>query len=133
MGIKFRFIILAAALAIGSMELQAFLVSPASAAAVKTVVVIMTDLPPRYLPETLKITVNTIVEWKNTGNSLHSVHTEANDAQNKNDVHLPPGASPSTPLSSRLARLGNTGSACLVIIPTFVSHMRETEWSGTST
>ncbi|MBV8453614.1 MAG: hypothetical protein JOZ29_15285 [Deltaproteobacteria bacterium] len=89
MGIKPGFVIFVATLAIGSI----FLPSPSSAAD-KAVVVVMTDLPPRFVPHTLKVAMNTIVEWKNTGNMLHGVSTVLNDAQNKKDVHLPPGAKP---------------------------------------
>jgi plastocyanin len=93
--INFRLVIsgFVAILLIGSVALQALFASPAAAAA-KTVVVTMTDTPPRYIPEDLKISVNTTVEWKNTTKGIHDVSTEASDAQNKNDVHLPSGAKP---------------------------------------
>jgi plastocyanin len=80
-------------LAFGFIGLQGLLSSPATAA-VKTVVVTMTDNPARYVPEDLKISVGTTVEWKNTAKSIHDVSTVAGDAQNKNDVHLPSGAKP---------------------------------------
>jgi plastocyanin len=89
MGIKPGFVIFVVALAMGSIFLPW-----SSSAAYTTVVVGMTDLPPRFVPHTLKIAMNTIVEWKNTGHSLHGVSTVLNDAQNKNHVHLPPGAKP---------------------------------------
>lgn len=91
--INFRFLILAAALAIGSLSLQVFDASWA-AAATKTVIVTMTDTPPKYVPENLRISVGTTVEWKNTAKSLHDVSTVVGDAQNKKDVHLPSGAKP---------------------------------------
>jgi plastocyanin len=60
----------------------------------KTVVVTMTDKPPAYVPPKLTVKVGTTVQWKNTGNSLHDVTTDASKAQNKNDVALPSGAKP---------------------------------------
>jgi plastocyanin len=88
-----RFVILLAALTIGSVGLEVFWPSPA-AAATKTVIVTMTDKPARYHPGDLKIPVGTTVDWKNTAKTLHDVNTVAADARNKNDVHLPPGAKP---------------------------------------
>jgi plastocyanin len=89
MGIQPGFVIFVTAFAIGPI----FLPSSASATA-RTVVVVMRDLPPGFVPRTLKIARNTTVERKNTGNELHGVSTVLNDAQIKNDVHLPPGAKP---------------------------------------
>ncbi len=66
----------------------------ACAAAGKTVVVTMTDEPPTYVPQKLKIKEGTTVTWKNTGKTLHDVTTEANMVQNKSDVELPKGAKP---------------------------------------
>ena len=63
-------------------------------AASKTVVATMTDKPPAYVPPKLTVKVGTTVEWKNTGESLHDVTTDASKAQNKNDVALPSGARP---------------------------------------
>lgn len=64
---------------------------PARAAG-KTVVVTMTDKPPQYHPDNLKIPVGTTVEWQNTAKTLHDVTTDADSAQNPADVKLPPGA-----------------------------------------
>jgi plastocyanin len=63
-------------------------------AAGKSIVVTMTDTPPRYVPDKLKISVGTTVEWKNTGQTLHDVTTVAALAQKKSDVELPAGAKP---------------------------------------
>lgn len=63
-------------------------------AAGQTVVVTMTDKPPAYVPPKLTVKVGTTVLWKNTGQALHDVTTDASKAQNKSDVSLPPGAKP---------------------------------------
>jgi plastocyanin len=89
MGIQPGFVIFVTAFAIGPILLPSL-----SSATNRTVVVVMRDLPPRFVPRTLKIARNTTVEWKNTGNELHGVSTVLNDAQTTNDVHLPPGARP---------------------------------------
>ncbi len=92
-GINSRFGIVAAALVIGSVGLQVLVASPA-AATNKMVVATMTDTPGRYVPEDLKISVDTTVEWKNTGKTLHDVSTVVGDAHNKDDVHLSLNAKP---------------------------------------
>jgi plastocyanin len=63
-------------------------------AADKSVIVTMTDTPPRYVPEKLKISVGTTIVWKNTGQTLHDVTTVAESAQKKSDVEMPAGAKP---------------------------------------
>lgn len=68
--------------------------TPRAYAASKAVVVTMTDKPPAYVPPKLTVKAGTTVEWKNTGNSLHDVTTDASKAQNKSDVALPSGAKP---------------------------------------
>jgi plastocyanin len=68
--------------------------APTVCAADKTVVVTMTDKPPRYVPEKLTISVGTTVVWKNTGQTLHDVTTDAESALKKSDVALPAGAKP---------------------------------------
>jgi plastocyanin len=69
-------------------------VAKIAGAAEKSVVVTMTDTPPRFVPDKLKISAGTTVVWKNTGQTLHDVTTVADLAQNKSDVALPPGAKP---------------------------------------
>jgi plastocyanin len=63
-------------------------------AADKSVIVTMTDTPPRYVPQKLKISVGTTIVWKNTGQTLHDVTTVAESAQKKSDVEMPVGAKP---------------------------------------
>lgn len=63
-------------------------------AAEQSVVVTMTDVPPRYVPEKLTVKVGTTVEFKNTGQVIHDVTTDSSVAQDKNDVSTPPGAKP---------------------------------------
>lgn len=63
-------------------------------AAANMVVVTMTDKPPAYVPPKITVKAGTTVEWKNTGDALHDVTTDASKAQNKSDVALPPGAKP---------------------------------------
>ena len=87
-------ILLFSALAFTGMVTSQALYAVSGIAASKTVVITMTDTPARYVPENRTIAKNTMVEWKNTTESLHDVSTKASDAQNKNDVHLPPGAKP---------------------------------------
>jgi len=89
----FRFVILVTAVTVGALSVQVFDASE-TAAATSTVTVTMTDAPPKYVPESLRIAVGTTVEWKNTAQSLHDVSTVVGDAQNKKDVHLPSGAKP---------------------------------------
>lgn len=81
-------------LAAASAALALAIGAPRARAAGKTVVVTMTDKPPQYHPETLKIPVGTTVEWDNNAKTLHDVTTDASSAQNPADVKLPPGAKP---------------------------------------
>lgn len=58
------------------------------------VVVTMTDKPARYVPEKITVKVGTTVEFRNTGQVVHDVTTDASIAQDKADVSLPPDAKP---------------------------------------
>lgn len=77
----------------GTILVLASLVSPASAAG-NPVVVTMTDKPARYVPEKIAIKVGTTVEFRNTGQVVHDVTTDADIVQDKSDVSLPPDAKP---------------------------------------
>jgi len=50
--------------------------------------------PARYVPEKITVKVGTTVEFRNTGQVVHDVTTDASIAQDKADVSLPPGAEP---------------------------------------
>jgi len=76
-----------------TMSVLASLASPVSAAG-NPVVVTMTDKPARYVPEKITVKVGTTVEFRNTGQVVHDVTTDASIAQDKADVSLPPGAEP---------------------------------------
>lgn len=65
-----------------------------SIAAAKTVVVKMTDKPPRYVPEKVTIKAGDTVMWDNNAASIHSVTTNVKVAQNPKDISLPKGAKP---------------------------------------
>ena len=65
-----------------------------ASAAGKTVEVLMSDKPAKYIPEKLKIPVGTTVEWKNNAKTLHDVTTDASSAQKKGDAVSPPGVKP---------------------------------------
>ena len=60
----------------------------------KLVVVNMYDKEPFYKPEKLTIKPGETVEWKNDGETVHSVSTTADNAQNAKDVSIPGGAQP---------------------------------------
>jgi plastocyanin len=85
------FVLPALLLAAGTMSVLASQVSLASAAG-NPVVVTMTDKPARYVPEKITVRVGTTVEFRNTGQVVHDVTTDAAIVQNKNDVSLPPDA-----------------------------------------
>ena len=80
-------------LAAGTMLVLASLVSLVSAAG-NPVVVTMTDKPARYVPEKITVKVGTTVEFRNTGQVVHDVTTDASIVQDKADVSLPPDAKP---------------------------------------
>ena len=80
-------------LAAGTMLVLASIVAPVSAAG-SPVVVTMTDKPARYIPEKITVKVGTTVEFRNTGQVVHDVTTDASIAQDKADVSLPAGAEP---------------------------------------
>lgn len=65
-----------------------------SVASAKTVVVKMTDKPPRFVPENVTIKVGDTVQWINNAKSLHSATFNPAHAQNPADVSLPKGAKP---------------------------------------
>ena len=60
----------------------------------KVVVVNMYDAEPFYKPEKLTIKPGQTVEWKNDGQTVHSVSTTPDNAQNPKDVSIPGGAQP---------------------------------------
>jgi plastocyanin len=64
---------------------------PAGAAGTP-IVVKMSDKQPYYEPEKLTIKAGQTVEWVNDGDTVHSVSTEAANAQNPKDVSMPNGA-----------------------------------------
>lgn len=80
-------------LAAGTVLVLASVVSLVSAAG-NPVVVTMTDKPARYVPEKITVKVGTTVEFRNTGQVVHDVTTDASIAQDKADVSLPPDAKP---------------------------------------
>jgi plastocyanin len=65
-----------------------------SAAAGSTVVVTMTDDPPRFVPEKVTINAGDTVEWDNTGKVLHSATNNPTFAINKADASVPAGTKP---------------------------------------
>jgi plastocyanin len=71
----------------------ALLPDPAHAASTPFVVK-MSDKQPYYNPEKLTVKPGDTVEWVNKGDTIHSVSTEAANAQNPKDVSLPAGAKP---------------------------------------
>ena len=76
-----------------TVSVLARLVSLVSAAG-NPVVVTMTDKPARYVPEKITVKVGTTVEFRNTGQVVHDVTTDASVVQDKADVSLPPDAKP---------------------------------------
>ena len=80
-------------LAVVTVSVLASRVSLVSAAG-NSVVVTMTDKPARYVPEKITVKVGTTVEFRNTGQVVHDVTTDASIAQDKADVSLPPDAKP---------------------------------------
>src|SRR5579863_4971417 len=69
----------------------ALLPDPAHAASTP-VVVKMSDKQPYYAPEKVTVKAGDTVEWVNNGDTIHSVSTEAANAQDPKDVSLPSGA-----------------------------------------
>ncbi len=65
-----------------------------SIASAKTVEIKMTDTPPKFVPESVTIGKGDTVEWINNAQSLHSVTTNKEVAQDPKDVSLPAGAKP---------------------------------------
>lgn len=69
----------------------ALLPDPAKAASTPLVIK-MSDKQPFYSPEKVTIKSGETVEWINKGDTVHSVSTEASEAQNPKDVSIPAGA-----------------------------------------
>lgn len=63
-----------------------------SIAAAKTVDIKMADTPPQFVPSTITIQKGDTVQWVNNAQSLHSVTTSSEVAQDPKDVSLPKGA-----------------------------------------
>jgi plastocyanin len=86
-----RVVIVAAAFAIAAS--LALLPDPAHAAS-SPVVIKMTDAEPFYTPLRVGIRVGETVQWVNGGETVHSVSTNAANAQILNDASIPKGAQP---------------------------------------
>ena len=69
----------------------ALLPDPAKAAS-SSLVIKMSDKEPFYSPDKVTIKAGETVEWVNNGDTIHSVSTEASEAQNAGDVSMPAGA-----------------------------------------
>ncbi len=69
----------------------ALLPDPARAAS-SPLVIKMSDKEPFYSPDKVTIKTGETVEWINNGATVHSVSTEAAEAQNPKDVSMPAGA-----------------------------------------
>jgi plastocyanin len=63
-------------------------------AASAPVVVKMTDSSPFYAPSKITIKSGETVQWVNDGATVHSVSTDASNAQNPKDTSMPKGAVP---------------------------------------
>lgn len=88
----FRALLLAAVVSF-ALGAAAALASTAFADTAKpNVVVSMTDKAPFYHPMKITIKPGQTIEWKNDGQSVHDVSTEAQNAQNPKDASLPSGA-----------------------------------------
>jgi len=84
-----RVAIVAAAVAVAAS--LALLPNPAHAAS-SPVVVKMTDTEPFYTPVKVAIRVGDTVQWVNSGDTVHSVSTNAANEQILNDASIPKGA-----------------------------------------
>src|SRR5271156_2081093 len=87
--IVLRVAIVAAAAAIAAA--LPLLPDPAKAAA-SSVVIKMADAQPFYTPAKVAIKVGDTVQWVNGGETVHSVSTNAANAQNRKDTSMPKGA-----------------------------------------
>lgn len=67
---------------------------PAFGANAPTVVIKMSDKPPKFLPDKVTIKVGQTVQWVNNAKTLHSVDGDPSMALKPSDVSLPPGAKP---------------------------------------
>lgn len=67
---------------------------PAFGADAPTVVVKMSDKPPKFLPDKVTIKAGQTVHWVNNAKTLHSVDGDPSMALKPSDVSLPPGAKP---------------------------------------
>lgn len=90
----FRVVIVALAVAVTTA--LALLPNPAKAAAnpsgANPIIVKMSDKAPFYAPEKVAIKVGESVQWVNDGQTVHSVSTDAANAQNPKDTSMPKGA-----------------------------------------
>lgn len=84
-----RVTIVAVAAAIAA--LLALLPNPVRAAG-SPVVINMKDKEPFYTPEKITIKAGETVQWVNGGETMHSVSTDAANAQNAKDTSIPKGA-----------------------------------------
>lgn len=84
-----RVAIVAAAAAIAAA--LALLPDPARAAG-NPIVIKMADAQPFYTPAKVAIKVGDTVQWVNDGQTVHSVSTNAANAQNRKDTSMPKGA-----------------------------------------
>ena len=84
-----RVAIVAAAAAIAAA--LALLPDPAKAAG-NPIVIKMADQQPFYTPAKVAIKVGDTVQWVNGGETVHSVSTNAANAQNRKDTSMPKGA-----------------------------------------
>ncbi len=73
----------------------AFFPAPsAHAADAPSVVVKMSDKPPKFIPDKVTIKAGQTVEWINNAKTLHSVDGDPSMALKPSDVSLPKGATP---------------------------------------
>jgi plastocyanin len=80
---------------IGVTAISAVLSSlPAFAADAPSVVVKMSDKPPKFIPEKVTIKAGQTIEWVNNAKTLHSVDGDPSMALKPADVSLPSGAKP---------------------------------------
>lgn len=87
-----RAILLAAVVSFALGAIAALASSAFADTAKPNVVIMMTDKAPYYKPVKITIKPGETVEWKNDGQSVHSVSTEAQNAQNPKDASMPSGA-----------------------------------------
>jgi plastocyanin len=71
-----------------------FATVPKVLAAAPTVVIKMSDKPPKFLPDNVTIKSGQTIEWVNNAKTLHSVDGDPSMALKPADVSLPAGAKP---------------------------------------